>query len=127
MKNKEQLKQLYVKYGLSPDDCFKHKHYVIITRSGIDKIQSKSDIRIEYDLIFHSADCKTAIVKAKGRLGDNAIQTYGEVNPSNNTNTYPIAMAEKRAMSRIVLKLAGFYEAGAMGEDESEEFKPEKN
>ena len=31
-------------------------------------------------------------------------------------------MAEKRAMGRVVLKLAGFYEAGAYTEDEAPEF-----
>ncbi len=31
--------------------------------------------------------------------------------------------AEKRAMSRAILKVSGMYELGAMGEDESEEFK----
>ena len=32
-------------------------------------------------------------------------------------------MAEKRAMSRAVLKLTGFYELGVFGEDESDSFK----
>ena len=41
-----------------------------------------------------------------------------------NCNTwYVMEMAEKRAMSRAVLKLTGFYELGVFGEDESEEFK----
>jgi hypothetical protein len=35
-------------------------------------------------------------------------------------------MAEKRAKSRIVLMLAGFYEQGFFGQDESEDFKPTK-
>jgi len=35
-------------------------------------------------------------------------------------------MAEKRAMSRIVLKLTGFYALGAFGEDESDDFKKPK-
>ena len=35
-------------------------------------------------------------------------------------------MAEKRAMSRITLKLTGFYALGAFGEDESEDFKRPK-
>jgi hypothetical protein len=35
-------------------------------------------------------------------------------------------MAEKRAMSRCVLKLTGFYEQGVFGEDESEDFKQTK-
>ena len=36
-------------------------------------------------------------------------------------------MAEKRAMSRAVLKLTGFYELGVFGEDESESFKRSTN
>ena len=31
-------------------------------------------------------------------------------------------MAEKRAMSRVVLKLTGFYALGVFGQDESEDF-----
>ena len=32
-------------------------------------------------------------------------------------------MAEKRSLSRIVLKLSGMYELGVFGEDESDDFK----
>ena len=39
------------------------------------------------------------------------------------TTAYPVAMAEKRAMSRAVLKLTGFYELGHFGEDEADDFK----
>ena len=45
----ERLKELYVKYSLTKDDVFKHQHYVIITRSGIDKIQAKEKINIDYE------------------------------------------------------------------------------
>jgi hypothetical protein len=123
MTGKERLNELYKKYGLSQDDYFKHKFYTIITRSGIDKIQASANINIHYELTYHSSDCKTVIMKAIGNHGERTIETYGECNPSNNSNSYPIAMAEKRAMSRIVLKLAGFYELGAFGEDEAEDFK----
>jgi len=109
MNNAERLNALYQKYELTPDDYFKHKFY-----TGID---------INYELIYHSQDCKVVIMKATGRIGEKQIETFGEVNPNNNTNAYPIAMAEKRAMSRIVLKLAGFYELSAFGEDEAEDFK----
>jgi hypothetical protein len=45
-----------------------------------------------------------------------------------NCNTwYVMEMAEKRAMSRAVLKLTGFYELGVFGEDESEDFKKQNN
>ena len=41
-----------------------------------------------------------------------------------NTNSwYVMEMAEKRAMSRLVLKQTGMYELGFFSEDESEDFK----
>lgn len=123
MNNKEQLNTLFKKYELEKDDTFKHKHYHIITRSGIDKIQARAEININYDLKHYNPDLKTCIIKATGNCNDVEIQTYGECSPENNRNAYPVAIAEKRAMSRIVLKLCGFYELGVFGEDESELFK----
>ena len=38
-----------------------------------------------------------------------------------------MAMAEKRAMSRAVLKLVGLYELGVFGEDEADDFSKAKN
>lgn len=54
------------------------------------------------------------------------MQTFGECSPDNNHNPYPVAMAEKRAMSRAVLKLAGLYSENVFGEDEAEDFKKSK-
>ena len=121
--NAEKLNELYVKNGLTKDDYFKHKFYTIITRSGIDKIQAKNNIKIDYDLVHNSDDNKCIIIKATATVGEQIIQTYGEAAPYNTSNGYPVTMAEKRAMSRAVLKLTGFYELGHFGEDESDEFK----
>ena len=49
--NREKLGKLYKKYELSQDDVFKHKHYLIITRQGVDKIQAKENIFISYDAV----------------------------------------------------------------------------
>ena len=119
----EILNRLFIENNLTDEDYFKHKFYTIITRSGIDKIQASNDIRICYKLIYNSPDTKCVIIKATATMGDKVIETFGEAAPMNNQNSYPIAMAEKRAMSRAVLKLTGFYELGVFGEDESEEFK----
>jgi len=119
----KKLNEMYVKNGLTSDDIFKHKFYTIISRSGIDKIQANNNIVIEYDLLHNSPDNKCIIIKANATCGDKKIQTFGESSPSNTTNAYPVAMAEKRAMSRAVLKLTGFYELGHFGEDEADEFK----
>jgi hypothetical protein len=119
----EKLNALYKKYNLTKDDYFKHKFYTIITRSGIDKIQAQAGIDIEYQLQYNSADNKCVIIQAFAQMGDVQIQTFGEASPSNTTNAYPVAMAEKRAMSRAVLKLTGFYSLQVFGEDEADEFK----
>jgi len=123
MTKTQKLNALYQKYKLTTDDYFKHKFYTIITRSGIDKIQAQAGIDIEYQLQYNSADNKCVIIQAFAQMGDVQIQTFGEASPSNTTNAYPVAMAEKRAMSRAVLKLTGFYELQVFGEDEADEFK----
>lgn len=120
---KEILRRLFIENNLVKEDVFKHQHYTIITRAGIDKIQAAQNIRISYDLINLSNDHSHCLIKATGRMGDNVIETFGEAAPKNNKNAYVVSMAEKRAMSRCVLKLAGFYELGIFSEDESDDFK----
>jgi len=123
----EILKEKYIKYGLTKDDIYKHQHFLIITRSGIDKIQALEGITINYDVINCEKDF--CVVKANAYKGEALIQTFGSALKGTgfkdgNCNTwYVMEMAEKRAMSRAVLKLTGFYELGVFGEDESESFK----
>ena len=118
----KKLNELYVKNGLTKDDVFEHKFYKIISRAGIDKIQANNNIVIEYDLLHNAPDNSCIIIKASATCGDKKIQTFGESTPKNTSNAYPVAMAEKRAMSRAVLKLTGFYELGHFGEDEADDF-----
>ncbi len=138
--DREKVASLYKKYELTESDIFKHKHYLIITRQGIDKIQAKEKMFITYEAV--KVDPEFCVVKASGKKDDAKIETFGsakygakewnkEKNNGNggwdehgNTSTwYVMEMAEKRAMSRAVLKLSGFYELGVFGEDESEDFK----
>ena len=141
--NREKIVKLYKKYELTPDDVFKHQHYTIITRAGIDKIQAVEQIKINYDVI--KCEPNFAVVKANANKRDAYVETFGSAlvtknqqvevkskdgstdykwERTGNCNTwYVMEMAEKRAMSRAVLKLTGFYELGVFGEDESDDFK----
>ena len=120
---RNKLVELYKKYNLQKTDVFKHQHYVIITRQGIERIQAQEQIKIKFDVI--KCEPNFAVVKA---VNEN-IQTFGSAYKGasfkeGNTNSwYVMEMAEKRALSRAVLKLTGFYELGVFGEDESEDFK----
>lgn len=128
---KDRLAKLYKKYSLEADDFFKHQHYTIITRAGIDKIQGIEGIKINYDVI--KCEPNYAVFKAIANHNEITLETFGsalkgEGYKDGNTNTWYVAeMAEKRAMSRAILKLTGFYELGAFGEDESESFKKPLN
>ena len=140
--NRDKITALYKKYELTPEDVFKHKHYLIITRQGIDKIQAKEGIFISYDAVKVEPEfCVVkAIAKKEHENGADwlSIETFGSAKYGaktwneekkkwdefgNTTTWYVMEMAEKRAMSRAVLKLTGFYELGVFGEDESEDFK----
>ena len=125
--NKNKLIELYNKYNLNKEDFFKHQHYTIITRQGIDKIQAHEQMNVAYEVI--KCEPNFAVFKASAEKDGKKIETFGsalkgESYKDSNTNSWYVAeMAEKRAMSRAVLKLTGFYELGVFGEDESESFK----
>ena len=124
---RDKLLELYKKYDLASDDVFKHQHYVIITRQGIDKIQAIENIRINYEVI--KCESNFAVFKAIAVKEDARVETFGsalkgkDYKDGNCNSWYVAEMAEKRAMSRAVLKLTGFYELGVFGEDESDSFK----
>ena len=123
MNKKEKLKKLYLKYNLTPDDVFTSPlGFTIITRSGIDKIQGVERIEIAYNIESLNEKHEYCVIKAVAKKDENYIETFGESSPLNTSNKYPVAMAEKRAMSRAVLKLTGFYELGEFAEEESEDF-----
>jgi hypothetical protein len=70
---------------------------------------------------------KIAVICAFGKLGDRNEWSFGEASPANNKNSYPMAMAEKRARDRVILKLLVSH--GALySEAEADEFaQPRQN
>jgi hypothetical protein len=65
---------------------------------------------------------KMVVMVVTGRLGDKVEWSFGEAAPYNNKNSYPYAMAEKRAKDRVILKLVGLH-GDAYSEDEADDFK----
>jgi len=144
---REEIKAMYEKYDLQPKDVFKHQHYIIITRSGIEKIQAKEGINIEYEVVrsepnFASVKAKATIFKfleeSSSLIKEGECETFGSalygkkkqdpetkkwIDTGTTGTWYVLEMAEKRAMSRAVLKITGLYEMGVFGQDESEDFK----
>ena len=107
------------------------KKIPIITRTGIEKIQYINNINVTFDDRVLTPEF--AVIKAfatmKTAVGDTMhVETYssakyGKKPDGNTTFNYIPEMAEKRALSRVVLKICGAYRYGVFGEDESEDFK----
>ena len=122
------LRRLFKENGLVKEDVYKDKRgFVIITRSGIDKIVSKKGITVAYEPVVMDLDKTHVVLKAVATMKINKTEvrnmmSFGEASEANlmgGGKKFPVAMAEKRAMSRVVLKIAGFYEQGnVFGQDE---------
>ena len=131
---KEFMTKLVNDYGLVPEeDIFKlpigGKTIAIITRSGIEKIQFANNISVGFEVCLLGGGPSgnmAAVIKATAKKGEVFMESFGEEEVGVNCRSpYPIAMAEKRALARVVLKITGAYKFGVFGEDESDDFKQE--
>jgi hypothetical protein len=120
---KEALRRLYKENGLVEEDIYKDKRgFVIITRTGIDKIVSRNNITVAYEVINMDIEKGICVLRAAAsmKVGNDVknAMSFGEASNNNlmgGGKKFPVSMAEKRAMSRVVLKIAGFYEQGVFG------------
>lgn len=123
MSQLDELKALSARYEMRPDHFHKDpRGFVIMTRRGVEHVQAKIKAVVTFSTVPEWSDAADGryVVKAHAKCEIGQVETFGEVSKSNNRNAYPIAMAEKRALSRAILKLAGFYQLEVYGEDEVE-------
>ena len=110
--------------GMTPKeagwDC--HGTYVLLHKA-LEKVAAKRNVVFDEPQIL-SADVtsKEAVVLCVGRIGEKMEWSIGEAAPYNNKNSYPFAMAEKRAKDRVILKLVGLH-GDVYAEDEADAFK----
>ena len=124
--------EVLTRFGIDPAlalwDC--HGTWVIYHRY-CELIAEKAGIKFDPPTVIHHDPAKKeVVVLVSGSIPDaddgdvifRESWSFGEVSPANNKNSYPWAMAEKRAKDRVILKLAGL--AGHVySEEEADEFK----
>ena len=126
---KAALRKLAEENSLTKDDFFsqvlKNKDgttskLVIVKRSGIEKLLFNNHFRVDYHAELLGID--HAIIKSViyDKDGKEVIQTYGSAHKGNVKGgmNYFVEMAEKRALSRGVLKAIRAYKYNVFGEDE---------
>ena len=118
------MKDLAKKYNLTKDDYWKESRSgkYIITHDSVEKIAKIEKIIINPPQIVNSEkDMVRLIVVAK--KGDVVMWADGEADTKNCKNLYLFAMASKRAIDRVVLKLIDAYEYGVFSDVEADDFK----
>ena len=109
-----------------------NKNVLIIKHKALEKISAHLGMWFDPPTILESdTDKKIVSLVVKGYIDDgkgkNTAWSIGEVSPDNyktyaKQSTYPYAMAEKRAVDRVILKLLGVH-GDMYSEEEAEDFK----
>tara|TARA_R110000744_G_scaffold95090_1_gene183815 strand:- start:3372 stop:4022 length:651 start_codon:yes stop_codon:yes gene_type:complete len=123
----EKLRVLYDEFNLVKEDHFQSSHMIILTRTGVEKIQSGMGIDVSFEVVRCEPDF--CVLKAIAIKGDKRIESFGSAKHGKSAGMsgdgtvrmwYVMEMAEKRALARAVLKLADLYQHGFMSQDEND-------
>lgn len=100
----DRLQKIMEKYKLSADQLYidKKGKYRLITKDGIHRIRLVERLNIRI-VPYHYSGKEAAIVASTVTKSGVELSTIGEANEHNNTFPYPAAVAEKRAVGRLVL------------------------
>jgi len=120
----EQLKQIFQELQLAPQDAVWDCHGTpVVLHKALELVAAHKGITFDAPVMIEAdAQTKSVVMLVTGRLGDQVEWSIGEATPYNNKNSYPFAMAEKRAKDRVILKLinvAGYV----YSEEEADDFK----
>jgi hypothetical protein len=112
------------KYGVDPAtaawDC--HGTWVVYHKT-LEMVAAKAGIGFEPPVVIEAdTEKKIAVIAVTGHTETMSAWSVGEAAPYNNKNSYPWAMAEKRAKDRVILKLVGLS-GFVYSEDEADDFK----
>ena len=94
----------------------------VVLHKALEKIAVAKNIVFDAPKIIEcSTEKKYAVLCVTGHMEGATEWSIGEAAPYNNKNSYPFAMAEKRAKDRVILKLVGLH-GDVYSQDEADEF-----
>ena len=94
----------------------------VVLHKALEKIAAAKNIVFDAPQIIEcSTEKKYAVLCVTGHMEGATEWSIGEAAPYNNKNSYPFAMAEKRAKDRVILKLVGLH-GDVYSQDEADEF-----
>lgn len=112
-------------YGLAVEDFWKipQNGQWVCKHAALEVVATKANVEWSAPQIIEAkTEAGVAVLAVTGKMGARVEWATGEASPKNNKNSYPWAMAEKRAKDRVVLKLVGIHGL-VYSEDEADDFK----
>lgn len=98
----------------------------VVLHKALEKVAAHYKVRFDTpQIIACDVAAKEAVICVTGHMGEATEWSIGEAAPYNNKNSYPFAMAEKRAKDRVILKLVGLH-GEVYSEEEADDFKATK-
>lgn len=119
--NKKELAKIYKDYNLKKEDIYQDRRgFVILCRSGVEKIQLDKNIQVEFEVICCSLE--NVVIKATSYLQDQdgewlrQMETFGSASKNNCKQHFLVEIAEKRSLARVIIKTLGM--SNTYGDDE---------
>jgi hypothetical protein len=122
------VQEFMAKHKVASDEIWEvHGSQWVVKHKALERIAAEQGIIIDLNLKVCDLDKSLVVVLATGKLGEATVSSFGESSPKNCKNAYPVAMAEKRAADRVILKLLTSH--GALySESEADDFaQPRQN
>ena len=98
----------------------------IIKHLEVEGLAQHYNINTNIELVHCNLDKDVAVVKATAVNKTKMFHSLGEVSPKNNQFDYPVAVAEKRAVDRSILKALGIH-GNVYSDQEMPNEKPNNN
>jgi hypothetical protein len=121
----KQLQEFMSKFKIDHDEIWEVRSggAWAIKHSALERVAGEQSITFDIPQ-FAEKDGSNKIVAMLivGHMGDKTEWSVGEASPSNNKNSYPYAMAEKRGKDRVILKLLN-RPGDVYSEEEADDFK----
>jgi hypothetical protein len=119
--------EFMTKYKVDSDEIWEvHGSTWVVKHKALERVAA------EVGIVWDKPELKVCDMAAgfcavliSGKLGERVEFSFGEASPKNNKNSYPVAMAEKRAKDRVILKLLTAH-GGLYSESEADEFMEPK-
>lgn len=100
-------------------DC--HGTYVLLHKT-LERVAAEEGVKFNPpEILVNDIENKRVAILVTGSLNGREEWSIGEAAEYNNKNTYPYAMAEKRAKDRVILKLVGLH-GDVYSEDEADDY-----